>query len=175
LPDVGIEPGHLLPNDNEAFVTDQLQLPVSRPWWALVIAALLLAAAGWLLATAGTGQTQPGATDDAPPMLAVAPGGRVELAALPAEHQELYRAAAADPDVFEAVACYCGCEAFLDHRHLLDCFVREDGGWERHATGCAVCLAEAREVIELRSAGTPIDEIARRIDDRYGAITDPAT
>lgn len=108
-------------------------------------------------------------------MMAVAPGGTVELASLPAVHQELYRAAAADPDGFESVRCYCGCEAFLDHRHLLDCFVRPDGGWERHATGCAVCLAEARDVIDLRSDGTPISEIVQHIDDRYGAITAPTS
>jgi hypothetical protein len=157
-------------------MTDHLEAQASRPWWALAVAIFALAVAVWLLATSGAPtSTGPDATDDRPVMLAVAPGGSVELASLPADHQEMYRAAAADPDAFEAVACYCGCEEFLDHRHLLDCFVRPDGGWERHATGCAVCLAEAGDVIEMRSTGTPIDEITRRIDDRYGAITAPTT
>jgi hypothetical protein len=123
----------------------------------------------------GGGPATSEASGAEPAMLAVAPGGSVELASLPALHQELYLAAAADPEGFEAVTCYCGCEAFLDHRHLLDCFVRPDGGWERHATGCAVCLAEARDVIDLRAAGTPIDEIVRDIDGRYGAITAPTS
>lgn len=157
-------------------MTDQPQSQASRPWWALALAIVVLAAAGWLVATGlDTGSAGPGATGDAPAMLAVAPGGTVELASLPALQQELYRAAAADPDAFESVACYCGCEAFLDHRHLRDCFVRPDGGWERHATGCGVCLAEARDVIDLHATGTPLDEIGRRIDDRYGALTVPAT
>jgi hypothetical protein len=157
-------------------MTDQPPSQARRSWWALAVAAAALVAAGWLLATnLGTGSTGADATEEAPAMLAVAPGGTIELASLPAVQQELYQAAAADPAGFEAVACYCGCEAFLDHRHLLDCFVRPDGGWERHATGCGVCLAEARDVIDLRADGTPIGEIARHIDDRYGAITAPTS
>lgn len=156
-------------------MTDQPQLHASRPWWALPVAIVAIVAAGWLLATAGATQSGSEAMDGTPAMLAVAPGGTIELASLPGEHQELYRAAAADPEGFGAVACYCGCEAFLDHRHLRDCFVRPDGGWERHATGCGVCLAEARDVVELRSTGTPIEDITRRIDERYGAITAPTT
>lgn len=157
-------------------MTDQPQLQTSRPWWALAVVIVSFAAAAWLIgSSADHGPAEPGATNETPTVLAVAPGGTVSLASLPAEHQVLYRAAADDPDGFEAVACHCGCEAFLDHRHLLDCFERPDGGWERHATGCAVCLAEARDVIGMRATGTPIDEIARRIDDRYGAITAPTT
>lgn len=157
-------------------MTDQPQVQASRPWWALAVAMVAFAAAVWLVvAAAEPGPADPGAMDGSPEMLAVAPGGTVELASLPAEHQTMYRAAADDPEAFEAVACYCGCEAFLEHRHLLDCFVRPDGGWERHATGCAVCLAEARDVVERRTDGTSIDEITRHIDDTYGAITAPTT
>lgn len=155
-------------------MTDQLPSQAARPWWALAVAIAALAGAGWLVAT-DSGSTDTSASQETPAMMAVAPGGTVELASLPAVHQELYLAAAADPDGFESVHCYCGCEAFLDHRHLLDCFVRPDGSWERHATGCAVCLAEARDVIDLRSDGTPIGEIVQHIDDRYGAITAPTS
>lgn len=143
--------------------------PRARPWWALVAAVVLTGTAGWLLAGI---PVVPG-DEASPQMLAVAPGGEIELSSLSEDHRHLYAAAAADPEAFEAVRCYCGCEAFLEHRHLLDCFQRPDGGWERHATGCAVCLGEAREVIELRADGVPLDDIVRRIDTRYGAITDP--
>lgn len=157
-------------------MTDQLPSQAARPWWALAVALAALAAAGLLVVSGlDSGSTGPSITQEAPAMLAVSPGGTVELASLPAVQQELYRAAASDPAGFEAVRCHCGCEAFLDHRHLLDCFVRPDGSWERHATGCGVCLAEARDVIDLRSDGTPISEIVRHIDDRYGAITAPTS
>lgn len=140
-----------------------------RPWWLLVVSIVAFAVAVWLVVgPPAQGEATGG---DAPQMLQVAPGGAVDLASLPSEHQVLYEAAAADPEVFTQVRCYCGCEDFLAHRHLLDCFERPEGGWERHATGCAVCLAEAEEVAEQRAAGIPLDEIVRRIDNRYGQIT----
>ena len=105
------------------------------------------------------------------PMLAVAPGGTVSLEQLPAGHADVYRSAADHPEVFHQVRCYCGCEAFLDHRDLLACFLRpEDGAWERHATGCAVCMAEAEEVLEGIRDGDTTAQVARRIDDRYGNV-----
>lgn len=151
-----------------------LQPPARRPWWALTAALAFLAMAGWLL-VAGPGSGRQPHDTGMPPMMAVAPGGHVELSSLSVEHQTLYRAAAADPDLFAAVPCYCGCEAFLEHRHLLDCFVRPDGGWERHATGCAVCLAEARDVTDLRDGGMHPDRIVKDINARYGGIAEPTT
>jgi hypothetical protein len=141
-----------------------------RPWWALMVAVVATATAVWL-AEPGPALGSAAAGHDDPQMLQVAPGGEVALASLPAEHQVLYEAAVADRDAFTAVRCYCGCEAFLDHRHLLDCFERPEGGWERHATGCTVCLAEAEEVVRFREAGLALDEIVQRIDSRYGGIT----
>lgn len=146
----------------------------TRPWWALFVGLAAATAAIGLVVQDGLAAGEHAAAENAP-MLQVAPGGEVELAALPADHRQLYEAAAADEDAFTAVRCYCGCESFLDHASLLDCFVRPQGGWERHATGCAVCLAEAREVVADREAGLPIDDIVDRIDRRYGGITAPAT
>lgn len=104
-------------------------------------------------------------------MVAVSPGGVVELAELEPELQHLYRAVADDEAAFHAVRCYCGCEAMLEHRDLFDCFVRPDGQWERHAVGCGICQVEAREVLAGRAAGTPLGEIAAEIDATYGQIT----
>lgn len=142
--------------------------PGRGPRWVLALALTAVAAAIWVV-----GGTQPAPVDEpvASDMLRVAPGGEVALADLPQEHQVLYQAAAGDPDAFTEVRCYCGCESFLDHADLLECFVRPAGGWEAHATGCAVCLAEAEQVLDLRDEGVPIDGITRRIDDQYGDIT----
>jgi hypothetical protein len=141
-----------------------------RPWWALVVALVASVTFVWLVAASPTtGETADG--QEPHPMLSVAPGGEVELTSLPVEQQVLYEAAAADHEAFTQVRCYCGCEAFLDHRHLLDCFERPEGGWERHATGCAVCLAQAQEVADQRAEGVPLDEIIERIDAKYGGIT----
>lgn len=144
--------------------------PIGPVRWTLVALIVLAAAVALVLVPDTTPTADPvAAPTDA--MLQVSPGGQVELASLPQDQQVLYEAAAADPDAFTQVACYCGCESFLDHRHLLDCFVRPDGAWERHATGCAVCLAEAAQVVEMREAQVPISEISRRIDADFGAIT----
>lgn len=146
----------------------------TRPWWALFLAIVAIAAAVALIAQ-DRSTAASGPAPDAMPMLQVAPGGEIELAALPADHRPLYEAAADDEEAFAEVRCYCGCESFLDHASLYECFVRPQGGWERHATGCAVCLAEARDVVEDRQNGLPLDEIVERIDRRYGGITEPAT
>lgn len=142
----------------------------ARPWrvglLVLLTAAGLVAAIALVQLSAGTPTPSSGGQ-----MVAVAPGGEVELSELRPETRELYLAVAADPAVFEAVRCYCGCEAMLEHRHLLDCFVRPDGGWERHAVGCGICQAEARDVLAGRAAGTPLGDITADIDATYGQIT----
>lgn len=106
-------------------------------------------------------------------------GGRVavpalELASVSSEVAGHYHAAADLSDVYREVPCYCGCEEFLGHRHLYDCFVRADGaGWEAHAAGCGVCLAESALVRELTDAGTPTDDVRTSVIARFG--TTPTT
>jgi len=41
--------------------------------------------------------------------------------------REAYAAAREIPDVFAGLACYCGCNKSLGHRHLLDCFADDHG------------------------------------------------
>lgn len=149
------------------------QPETARPWWALVVAIAAAGLAAWSLAT-GSATAPPDDGGAGAAMMQVAPGGEVTLASLPSAHREVYEAAAADEEAMTQVRCYCGCERFLDHRHLLDCFVRPGGGWEQHATGCAVCIAEAEEVLEMRSDGDDLDTIVDHIDRRYGGITPDA-
>jgi hypothetical protein len=138
---------------------------IALPWWALVVSLLALLGAGYLLLdTSG----EPAAAEA--PMLEVAPGGELAFEEIPEEQRVHYLAAAEDEAAFAAVRCYCGCEDFLGHEDLRACFVRDDGGWERHATGCGICLAQAEMVGELRRQGLPLDEIVEAIDDRYAAI-----
>ncbi len=154
--------------------------PTRGPWAALLLAAVAFGVAGVLILATGRPGTAPAADAAGAPMLDVAPGGHISLAELPPDHRALYEAAKASLDTFAVVTCYCGCEEFLGHRNLGDCFVRpDDGAWERHATGCAVCLTEARQVIDLQDQGTTPAEIADTIDARFGAIVpgtdDPST
>ena len=106
---------------------------------------------------------------------AVAP---LELAAVSPAVAEHYHSAAELEDVYRQVPCYCGCEEFLGHRHLYDCFVRADGqGWDAHAARCGVCIAESKMVRDLTTAGTPTQDIPAAVIDRFGTtpITAPPT
>lgn len=93
----------------------------------------------------------------------------------PASIAEHYRSAAANPDVYQQIPCYCGCEDFLAHRHLYDCFVRADGeGWEAHASGCGICIAESQTARPLIADGQPPAAIRDAVVERYGS-TPPTT
>lgn len=66
----------------------------------------------------------------------------------------------------ERIPCYCGCYSF-GHRSLLDCFVRPEGGYERHASDCGICGMEASDVEELLNDGTGSHAVRTAIDAKY--------
>lgn len=102
---------------------------------------------------------------------AVAPRELAAVSPVVAEH---YHSATDLEDVYRQVPCYCGCEEFLGHRHLYDCFVRADGqGWDAHAARCGVCIAESTMVRDLTAANTPTEDIPAAVIDRFG--TTPIT
>lgn len=143
----------------------------SRPWWALAVAVAALAAAVWLAAGATDSSGGMAQLDQDPLMLAVAPGGTIEFDELPEEHQVLYQAAHDNEESFAQARCYCGCEAMLGHEDLFRCFVTESGEWERHGTGCGVCLAQAEDMRAGLADGVPVADIVAKMDARYGGIT----
>lgn len=126
---------------------------------AVVSVVMLVAIAGTVVAVLLSGPHEP--------MMSVAPGGAVELSSLSDDLAEHYLAAARNPDVYAGVPCFCGCEATLEHRSLLDCFVRPAGGWERHASGCAVCVNESRIVRSMLADGTGVGAIRAEIVATY--------
>jgi hypothetical protein len=134
---------------------------------AVVVAPVVVA----LAVIAGTLLLFVGAYADTP--AAAAPLDLADVSAPIAGH---YHAAEDLADRYRQVPCYCGCEEFLGHRDLYDCFVRADGaGWESHAAGCGVCIAESTVVRDLASSDTPTAEIVDAVVDRFGTtpITTP--
>jgi hypothetical protein len=101
------------------------------------------------------------------PGMQVAAGGSIELTSMPTWMASHYRFAAMHTHAYEHVPCFCGCDATLDHRSLLDCFVRPDGGWERHASGCAVCTEESEMIRAGLARGSPMRQIRSEIVDTY--------
>lgn len=101
--------------------------------------------------------------DDTPPL---------ELASVAEATAVHYLAARADPATYQEVPCFCGCDEFLGHRHLYDCFVRADGqGWDTHAASCGICIAESITVQELLGEGRDIPTVRDTVIDQYGATT----
>lgn len=80
-----------------------------------------------------------------------------------------YHFAAAHRSMYETVPCFCGCDAMLGHRSLLDCFVRADAaGWDAHASGCAVCIEESQMVRRMLDRGVSPESIPGVVIDRFG-------
>lgn len=139
---------------------------------AAAVAMLTVVAAGLVLG-AGVGSAG-GPQTEAPPAVSMAtvfPDGVLDLASVPDATAAHYRHAAANTDVYEQVRCYCGCEAAFDHRNLADCFIRADGRWEAHGSGCGICIAEAIAVRDHLDAGTPTPDIVDDINATFGDMT----
>jgi hypothetical protein len=103
------------------------------------------------------------------PGMAAFGGTPVDLSTLDGRLAAMYRGVKAHGRHFDDIPCFCGCDRTLEHRHLLDCFVLQDGGgWESHATGCSVCQGEARMALELFDQGVDPAEVRDLVIDEYG-------
>ena len=65
--------------------------------------------------------------------------------------KEAYEFAAGNPDALNGVPCRCGCfsiphDGRLHKRGLLDCFFRDDGSYDIHASQCSSCIEDALKV-----------------------------
>jgi hypothetical protein len=145
--------------------------PVVRWWWLFVapVVTVVVVAAGAIALVVSQGDSDEGVHA----MAAVAP---LELSSVSQDVAAHYRYAEAHQADFSAIPCFCGCQEFLDHGNLYDCFVRADGaGYDSHAAGCGVCIGEASVASRLLDVGTPAAEVAERIVGQFGTtpITSP--
>lgn len=79
-----------------------------------------------------------------------------------------YLFALSDGATLEALPCYCGC-VDLRHTSLRSCFLDDAGGFDPHAAGCDVCVAETLDARRLHGEKWSLMEIRRQIDDKYGS------
>ncbi len=101
------------------------------------------------------------------PALAVANSG---------QSPELVRAvhtfAARHPEVLNYMPCFCGCQR-AGHSDNHDCFVagRDSAGkvtsWEVHGVGCQICVAVARDAMQMYNSGAKVAAIRKAIDTKY--------
>lgn len=129
---------------------------------AVLVAVMALASAVTFLAVGGDGDR--------------AGAAPLDLATVSTDIAGHYRFAAAHPDAYRDIPCWCGCQQFLGHRNLFDCFVRPDGrGWEAHAAGCGVCNGEAAMAERMLDAGQTPNDVAAAVNLEFGvtSITRP--
>lgn len=77
---------------------------------------------------------------------------------------DAYDAARRNPEVFDGLACGCGChgEANYQHRSLLSCYET------RQPTGCPSCRDEATFVGGMIRDGKALAEIRLAVDKKFG-------
>ncbi len=136
-----------------------------RPIVRIVLAELALV---MLIAISVAGVVRGASAPDPADGARVAASPTVVLADLPDATADVYRYAADHAGHFAELPCYCGCERSLGHRNLTDCFVNAAGDWDAHASGCAVCSAEAIAAREQLDAGIAIGEVRQSIINRFG-------
>jgi hypothetical protein len=95
------------------------------------------------------------------------------LRSLPPEVQAAYDFAATHPDELRKYPCYCGCGS-MGHRDNLDCYIKsfDENGlptYDRHATGCAICVEITSDVMRMRREGQRSTAIRTYIDATYSA------
>jgi hypothetical protein len=128
-------------------------------WWlpgatmAVVLAGVLVTA---MVFRSGSGADEP----------------EFSLNGQPAEVVDAYHFVAQHPGHAASIPCYCGCVG-LDHRSLLDCFVKPEGGLEPHALTCGVCGEDAAGLRAMLEDGVAIRDIRTAIDQQYGRLGRP--
>ena len=75
--------------------------------------------------------------------------------------QEVYRMAAAVPNVLDGIYCYCACSEHSGHYSLHDCFS------SAHGARCDICMSEAALAYRMTRDGASLDEVREAIDALY--------
>src|SRR3989338_7906342 len=86
--------------------------------------------------------------------------------------EEAYKFAFSNPEALNGVKCYCGCmqhlhDGRIHKRGLLDCFMKEDGSAEKHASQCDMCIKDALQVKQMTENGVDKETIKATIDSKY--------
>ncbi len=89
---------------------------------------------------------------------------------------EAYQFAVANPEIADAIPCYCGCAGM--HTSSYDCYVAgvdEDGlmQFDNHATYCAICIDITQDTMRLLDEGLSTAEIFTQIEADYARFGPP--
>jgi hypothetical protein len=103
--------------------------------------------------------------------LAPLAGMPAEVLSAPAQVQQAYQFAAANPDVMQHIPCYCGC-GDMGHTSNYACYIagkNADGSlqYDTHALGCSICVDITLDAMRLLKEGQSVPEIKAYIDQTY--------
>ncbi|HLF40073.1 MAG TPA: PCYCGC motif-containing (lipo)protein [Acidimicrobiia bacterium] len=130
----------------------------------LAATAALLAAALAAILVVARGEGEP------PVRFAAHDVAPLDLATIGSQVADHYRYAETHEAAYRQIPCFCGCEGFLGHRDLYDCFVRADGtGYDAHAAGCGVCIGESAIARPLLEDGGAPANVRSAVVAQFGA------
>lgn len=92
------------------------------------------------------------------------------------ESLEGYRFAVANQELISQIPCYCGCARLSgeqNHKSLKNCYLKDDGSFDAHASSCDLCNKIALDVKAWQKEGFAVKDIRARVDDKYRDYGDP--
>lgn len=92
------------------------------------------------------------------------------------ESLEGYRFAVANQELISQIPCYCGCARLSggqNHKSLKNCYLKDDGSFDAHASSCDICNKIALDVKAWQKEGFAVKDIRARVDDKYRDYGDP--
>lgn len=134
---------------------------------ALVVTLLLVAGVAVAIGITAGSDAPGNAAGDMPQMATP-----LDLASVSPNVAAHYRYVKAHQDAYSQIPCFCGCDKSLGHRSLRDCYIQADGaGWEAHASGCGVCVAESVTARRLLNGGRDPTAVREAVIAEFGSMT----
>jgi hypothetical protein len=99
-----------------------------------------------------------------------------EVQKAPHTVREAYQFAVSNPEVVQALPCYCGCGP-MGHISNESCYIQERREqtilFDNHALGCQICVDITQDAMRLLDNGKSIPEIYEYVDATYSRFGPP--